>query len=163
MGGKHERLNPHGPVGGRKGPGDVWAEERCGRKGMYRPRRRKGPISREIRSVHESDGPVLEAKESQLITVLFAHHKFSPSVLVWEDIVLVLDAIGLADAELVANDFLEKLVGKGPYWIEYIPFRSLCLRVQHLSDIKEFLRNHPVPGGLQAEVSGRPSDLFSGS
>lgn len=142
MGGKHERTNPHGPVGGRKGPGDVWAEEHCGRKGMYKPRRRKGPVSVELESKDERGGVAFDKIEFQLIDILSTQGKCYPSVLHWEAITLILEVIGVSNAKFEANDFIWRLVDKTHGWLEYIPYHSLCLRVGHALEIKEFVEDY---------------------
>ena len=147
MGGKHERMNPRGPVGGRKGPGDVLAEKYRGRRGMYKPRRRKGFTMARLESDHQRAEAVFDEEESQLICVLFMHGKCYPSVLCWEEVAPTLEAVGILDAIFEANDFIQGLADKAHGWLRYIPFHSLCMRAEHTLEIKEFVQHHMEASG----------------
>ncbi len=143
MAGGHRRANPHGPIGGRKGPGDVLSESIRGRRGMFKVRRSKGPLCSALRTDTGRVEPDLNSLEKRLVNVLSRNDRFSPPVIYWDDLVRMLEAFGFPDPRSRADDFIRRMIDRVHGWFNYIPFHSLSLRAESLKGIREFVRLHP--------------------
>lgn len=141
-GGKHERQNPRGSIGGRKLPGDQLAEDVHGRRGMYKGRRRKGQLQQRLESGEEKTTQGLNRDESQLIYFLHIRQKYCPSILSWDDTLAELEVIGLMNAPTEADGFIHSLESKTNGWLKYISCHSLCLRREHALEIQQFLKEY---------------------
>jgi hypothetical protein len=141
-GGKHERLNPHGSPGGQKLPGDQLAEDVHGRKGMYQPRRRKGRLETSLEKGAQVVTNGLTNDDFQIVFILFTHQKFCPSVMLWDEILGELKAIGRSVDSTEPDEFIKSVVARTDAWIAYVPSYSLCLRREHAFEIQEFVNKH---------------------
>jgi hypothetical protein len=81
----------------------------------------------------------LDKNESRLVGVLLRHRKYSPAGMRWDDLVLILEAIGVPDPRLNAHEFVWGLVDKTRSWFEYVPYHSLCLRASHVAEVEQRL------------------------
>jgi hypothetical protein len=140
-GGKHEKQNPRGSIGGRKLEGDQLAEDVHGRKGMYVERRKKGQLQKRLETGKERTTRDLDNDEFQLIYFLSVRQKYCPSSLSWDDILLELDVIGVTNPSTEADGFIRNLESKTDGWLNYISYHNLCLRREHAEEIKTFLKD----------------------
>jgi hypothetical protein len=141
-GGKHEKLNPRGSPGGRKLAGDRLAEDVHGRRGMDQPRRRKGQRETILEKGSQVVTNGLTNDDFQIVFILLTHQKFCPSVMLWDEILRELKVIGISVDSTEPDEFIKSVVARTGGWLTYVPSYSLCLRREHTSEIREFVKKH---------------------
>jgi hypothetical protein len=143
MGGGHQAANPHGPVGGRKGRGDVKAECILGRKGMYKSQRRRGPLEIGLDPCLDEPELTLEREEAHFIMLLSRLGRCS-RVFRWDQVTQILELIGVANARTTASEFIQGIVDKTHGWLRCVPYCSIRLNPRHAAEIQAFLNRNPT-------------------
>jgi len=138
-GGKHKRLNPRGSQNGRKLAGDRLAEDVHGRKGMHKPQREKGPSRKILDSQREMVVQDLNKDEFQLLWLLHGKGRYCPWSYDWGELLDELKALGKDNAYVDADELLTSISQKRKGWLEYISYRSVCLRREHAQEIHQFV------------------------